>query len=294
MAIAKLFIHHLSCLYETVIPWQTFSGISWVFCGILSAPIAKNFQYRSFFPLLVCILSARFFGMSFNHLVDWKIDALNPRTSHRCLPRKALKPSSMALYSLFFLSVFLFSCSFFKPLEAILGAVLAVVILVYSFLKRVTPLSHFCLGLLYAMLPIVGSLWVDGSVSCTTFYIAVTAFCTVSGSDIVYALQDERFDKKISLKSIPVSYGFKRSVEIASMIHVIGIASMFFSFYFAHLHSFFYILWAIGSFYILSTWNRVLTGKIQDYGKIFKRLLFLFPAILVCAFAAEAVLCELL
>lgn len=176
-------------------------------------------------PLLVlvlgCMVFARSAAMAFNRYLDRKIDEANPRTISREIPAGKISPRS-ALAFVIVNSLLFIACSWFiNPLCFYLSPIALLVILGYSYTKRFTFLCHFVLGLGLALAPIGAYLAVVGRFDLIPLLYSTAVLLWVSGFDIIYALQDEEFDKSMSLYSIPVSLGKTGGLQLSSVLHAV-------------------------------------------------------------------------
>lgn len=169
------------------------------------------------------MVSFRTFGMTMNRLVDWKIDAQNPRTQTRALPDKKLIPSFVRAISLLSLAIFLGMTWVLGPLCFALSPIPIFLAWLYPYLKRFTWLSHLCLGMILGISPYGAWLasrlefsWIPGF-----FTVGVASW--VTGFDVLYALQDYEFDKANGLKSIPVRFGAQKALWIAGGLHAVAV-----------------------------------------------------------------------
>lgn len=249
---------HVLLFHETVQPWQTISGLAWLLAGVFCCKGEVHlFADWSIVALVVAVTSARFSGMCWNRLIDWKIDAKNPRTSRRAVPSGRMSQHELAIYALLTLGLFLGAC-FFLPVSAgWMGIGVAMALLFYSFTKRFTAGCHFILGMIHACLPLAGSIWQCGSVSFPVVLLSIAAFAAVSGTDILYALQDELFDRRLGLHSIPSRFGTGRALEIAATVHTIASLSITFALVLADLSLVSYGIWGGCMGYLLSVWRSV-------------------------------------
>ncbi len=171
--------------------------------------------------VVLCMLFARNAAMSFNRWADRDIDEVNPRTSQREIPARIIGQRSALAFCLSNALLFVVATWFINPLCFYLSPVALAVILGYSLTKRITSLSHFVLGLGLALAPTGAYLAVTGSFDWIPFLISLSVLCWVSGFDIIYALQDDEFDKNNHLRSIPVLLGRKRALVLSLGLHII-------------------------------------------------------------------------
>lgn len=171
--------------------------------------------------VLLCMLFARNAAMSFNRWADRDIDEVNPRTALREIPARKIKQQSALAFSLINAVLFVVATWFINSLCFYLSPVALVVILGYSLTKRFTALSHFVLGLGLALAPTGAYLAVTGSFDWIPAIISISVLCWVSGFDIIYALQDDDFDRENHLRSIPVWLGRKRALNLSLALHLV-------------------------------------------------------------------------
>ena len=171
-------------------------------------------------------VGARIVGMSMNRIFDRKLDALNPRTARRELPAGRMSVPAAVMVAVVGLAAYLVACWLLGPLVLKLSPIPAVVLVGYSLLKRFTLLCHFGIGLCLALAP--PSAWVAaaGNVQfgADILLLSLFTFCWMSGSDIIYALQDLESDRQTGVHSIPAALGGRRAQFVAAMVHVIALA----------------------------------------------------------------------
>lgn len=172
--------------------------------------------------VILCMVFARNAAMGFNRFLDRKFDKLNPRTALREIPAGILNPKSVLTFVVLNASLFLLATWFINPLCFYLSPVALFVILFYSYTKRFTALCHFVLSLGLAIAPVGAYLAVTGKFDWLPVFIGLIVFFWASGFDIIYALQDEGFDKENRLKSIPSYFGKKKALTISRIIHAIS------------------------------------------------------------------------
>lgn len=172
--------------------------------------------------VLLCMVFARNAAMGFNRFLDRKIDKLNPRTASREIPAGVLKPQTVLFFVIANSGLFMIATWFINSVCFYLSPVALFVILFYSFTKRFTPLCHFVLSLGLAIAPMGAYLAVAGKFDWLPFLLSMVVFFWVSGFDIIYALQDEDFDKDLKLKSVPALLGKKRALTVSKIIHLMA------------------------------------------------------------------------
>jgi 4-hydroxybenzoate polyprenyltransferase len=172
--------------------------------------------------VLLCMIFARSAAMAFNRYLDRNIDAQNPRTQIREIPSGIITPQNALLFTIISSLLFVVCCYFINTLCFYLSFVALAVVLGYSFTKRFTPLCHLVLGLGLSLAPIGAYIAVTNQFDVLPILFSCVVLFWVSGFDIVYALQDEEFDRANKLKSIPVLLGKKNALLLSRVFHVIA------------------------------------------------------------------------
>ncbi|HEY5770995.1 MAG TPA: UbiA-like polyprenyltransferase, partial [Chitinophagaceae bacterium] len=172
---------------------------------------------------------ARSAAMAFNRYLDRSFDAKNPRTAIREIPAGILKANNVLLFTIINCLLFI-ACTFFiNRICFFLSPVALLVVLGYSYTKRFTPLCHLILGLGLSLAPIGAYLAVTGHFDLLPILFSLTVLFWVSGFDIIYALQDEEFDKTNKLYSIPAWLGKAKALRVSELLHVFSAACVFFA-----------------------------------------------------------------
>lgn len=185
-------------------------------------------ELRVLFWVGLAFLGARSAAMALNNLIDREIDAKNPRTANRELP--AGKISLSEVWGLILVSYFFLFYSAYKlnPVCLLLTPVIPVTSIIYPYLKRSLPISHFVLGMNLGYAPVGGWLAVTGifnfpfgtpEIAMLLLLFAVTFW--VAGFDIIYSLQDLDFDIKNKLYSVPTVFGIKKALDVSFLSHVL-------------------------------------------------------------------------
>ena len=180
--------------------------------------------------ILLCMVTARTAAMAFNRLVDRTIDAANPRTAARHLPRGDVGAGEVLLLVVLSSAGFIASTIIFLPnwLPLVLSVPVLALLLGYSYAKRFTMLAHVWLGAALGFAPVAawialrGRTLLDDPVDilpAATLGLAVMAW--VAGFDIIYACQDAAFDAAHGLQSIPARLGVPRSLRLAKWFHLV-------------------------------------------------------------------------
>ncbi len=181
------------------------------------------FSFRLLILIILCMIFARNAAMGFNRLADRKIDSLNPRTDKRELPSGKIGPRSAALFVIINSVFFIVTSGFINRLTLILSPVALLVILGYSLAKRITYLCHFILGLGLSFAPIGAYISVTGTFNILPIIYSFIVLTWVSGFDIIYALQDDEFDRNHNLHSLPSATGRSKALTISVFVHFVTI-----------------------------------------------------------------------
>ena len=170
----------------------------------------------------LCMIFARSAAMAFNRYLDRAIDAKNPRTKIREIPKGIITPKNALLFTIVCCVLFVVCCWFINALCFYLSFVALAVVLGYSYTKRFTPLCHLVLGLGLSLAPIGAYIAVTGQFAMLPILFSVVVLFWVSGFDVMYALQDEAFDKANNLKSLPVLLGVKNALLLSRIFHFVA------------------------------------------------------------------------
>jgi 4-hydroxybenzoate polyprenyltransferase len=192
------------------------------------------FKYNAIVILLVilCMVFARSAAMAFNRYLDRNFDAKNPRTAIREIPAGVLKANKVLWFVIMNCLLFI-ACTFFIGYRDIffinwiclyLSPLALLVVLGYSYTKRFTPLCHLILGLGLSLAPIGAYLAVTGQFTLLPILFSFSVLFWVSGFDIIYALQDEEFDKQNKLYSIPAVLGKGKALTVSRILHLLSAA----------------------------------------------------------------------
>ncbi len=187
----------------------------------------SNFSLQKLALVILCMVMARSAAMAFNRYIDRSFDAKNPRTATREIPAGVISARS-ALSLVIFCCVAFVACTWYINLLCFyLSPVALVVVLGYSYTKRFTALCHLVLGLGLSLAPIGAYVAVTERFDLLPLLFSAIVFLWVSGFDIIYALQDDDFDKSQKLKSIPVYLGRKNALTLSKFLHALAALLVF-------------------------------------------------------------------
>jgi 4-hydroxybenzoate polyprenyltransferase len=211
---------------------------------------------RTVFYIVLAMVGGRSAAMGFNRLVDADIDAKNPRTRERAIPKGEVSKPVVAVF--IFLSVVLLELSAAKlnPLCLKLSPVLLFLLFSYSYTKRYTWASHILLGLCLGAAPLAAWIAVRGEFDARILIISFAVLFWVSGFDVLYALQDIEFDRKEGLHSIPRFLGVGRSLWVARGFHFVMAGLLLVGYYSFGLGWWFLAGWGICS--VVLVWEHAI------------------------------------
>jgi 4-hydroxybenzoate polyprenyltransferase len=181
----------------------------------------NRFSLRLLLLVVLCMIFARNAAMGFNRLADRKFDSLNPRTAGREIPSGKIGPKAAIVFVILNAILFILTTGFINRLTLFLSPVALLIILSYSLTKRITFLCHFILGLGLSLAPIGAYISVTGTFNFLPVIYSFIVLTWVGGFDIIYALQDDEFDKKYKLHSLPSSLGKKNALFVSVIVHFV-------------------------------------------------------------------------
>jgi 4-hydroxybenzoate polyprenyltransferase len=184
----------------------------------------NHFNWVKLGLMLLCMIFARNSAMAFNRYLDRDIDAINPRTQKRDIPAGRISATSALTFTIINCCLLVATTFFINRLCFYLSPVALLVVLGYSATKRFTALCHLVLGLGLSLAPIGAYLVVTGSFSLLPVFFSLAVLCWVSGFDIIYALQDEDFDRSQQLHSIPAYLGKVNALHLSTFLHILSAA----------------------------------------------------------------------
>ena len=185
-------------------------------------PFFSSHNMLLFLFVLGCMVTARSAAMAFNRYLDRHIDALNPRTAIREIPKGIIKPNQALFFTILSSILFVVFAALINKICFYLTPIALFVVLGYSYTKRFTPLCHLVLGIGLSLAPIGAFLAVTGVFNLLPLLFSFTVIFWVSGFDIIYALQDEDFDQSNKLYSIPAWLGKAKALRVSELLHLIA------------------------------------------------------------------------
>lgn len=180
-------------------------------------------KFSTLFWILICFLGARTGANAINRVIDAEIDARNPRTASRQVPKGEMKKKEIIIFTVICFLIMLFGAYKLNLICLILSPVALFLMIIYSYTKRFTFLCHLVLGVTCACAPVGAWLAITGEISWIPLVMGAANTLWVAGFDIIYGSQDYEFDKSNKLHSIPVQFGVKNALKIAMLFHVLTV-----------------------------------------------------------------------
>ena len=197
--------------------------------AFLGAVLAARGVPTAWLIIWICLalVGARSTAMAFNRIADRALDARNPRTEMRAIPAGVLSVGFVVAFTIVSASLFIFAAAMLNRLTLILSPVALVSVLLYSYTKRWTMLSHLVLGWCLAIAPTGAWIAVRGTLdSPEPLLLSLVVMLWTAGFDVLYACQDFEFDRREGLYSIPARFGVARSLWIARLLHAAAFSAL--------------------------------------------------------------------
>lgn len=212
--------------------------------GATLAAARGGVEPRQLLWIVAAMVGARNAALGFNRLADHGIDARNPRTAGRELPRGRVSRPGVWTLTLACAGLFVFAAFRLNPLCGALSPVALAVVFGYSYTKRFTWASHFVLGLALGLAPLGAWLAIRGAFSAEAWWLTGAVLLWVAGFDVIYACQDVEFDRREGLHSIPARFGAGRALTTARWLHAAALAALAGVEWSARLHPVYWVGWA--------------------------------------------------
>jgi 4-hydroxybenzoate polyprenyltransferase len=231
----QFFMRRLKITLEMIKIEHTLFALPFAFLGATLAarevrPQPASFWISKVLWITVAMIGARSAAMTFNRIADREIDAANPRTATRALPAGLLDLKFAVVFAIVSSALFLLAASQLNRLTLILSPIALGSVLLYSYTKRFTALSHLILGWCLAIAPSGAWIAIEGKLTVVPLLLSLSVMLWTAGFDILYACQDYDFDRAAGLYSIPRRFGISGALWIARAIHALmfGVLVVFF------------------------------------------------------------------
>ena len=216
-------IKKLKDIAELIVFKHSVFALPFIFVAMIVASKIENGSAWFGFKLLIlgtlCAVSARNFAMAFNRYQDEDIDKLNPRTASRPSVDGRIGKGNMQLFIVANALIFIICAYFVNSLAFWLSFPILAVLGGYSLFKRFSELAHLVLGLSLGLAPIAGVVAVSAAIPLWSVLLCLGVTFWVAGFDLLYSLQDIKFDQENKLFRIPAIYGHKATQFLSTIIN---------------------------------------------------------------------------
>src|SRR5580765_7528801 len=212
-------LHNIRTTLEMIKIEHTLFALPFAFLGAVLAARGVPSAWLIVW-ITVAMIGARSTAMAFNRIADKDYDARNPRTKIRAIPSGSLSLSFVWAFTLFSATIFFVAAAMLNRLTLLMSPVALASIILYSYTKRWTLLSHLILGWCLAIAPTGAWIAVRGALdSPIPWLLSLVVMLWTAGFDVLYACQDYDFDRREGLHSIPARCGIARSLWISRALH---------------------------------------------------------------------------
>jgi len=205
---------------------HTLFALPFAFLGAVLAANGFPSTHQAFW-IIVAMVGARSAAMAFNRIADRDYDGRNPRTATRVLPAGLLSVSFVVIFTFVSAAFFFLAAAMLNRLTLLLAPIALASVLLYSFTKRWTSLSHLVLGWCLAIAPTGAWVAVRGEIgSPVPLLLSLVVLLWTAGFDVLYACQDYEFDRREGLNSIPARVGIARALWLARFLHTAAFVAL--------------------------------------------------------------------
>ncbi|HMF00157.1 MAG TPA: UbiA-like polyprenyltransferase [Terriglobia bacterium] len=215
-------MHKLRITLEMIKFEHTLFALPFAFIGALLARKGIPTAWQAGW-IVAAMVGARSAAMAFNRIADFQYDKLNPRTSGRALPRGTLSMQFAVAFTIAMSALFVFSAWQLNWLCFYLSLPTLAILLLYSYTKRFTSLSHIVLGFAVGCAPLAAWLAIRGEFAWSPILLSAAVMFWVAGFDLIYALQDVDFDRKTKLFSLPSKFGIASALRVSMLFHALTV-----------------------------------------------------------------------
>lgn len=249
---------------------HTIFALPFAIIGFSLASVNLDFNLITFLQIILCMIFARSSAMAFNRYIDREIDLKNPRTaSEREIPSGKISPKNALLFVIINVVLFIATTYYINDFCFALSPVALLVILGYSYTKRFTSLCHLVLGVGLGLAPVGAYLAVANEFNWIPVVIGISVMFWVAGFDIIYALQDDDFDKENNLNSIPVLLGRKNALLLSRILHLFTSITLFIVGYFGSFEILYWIGFVIFSILLIYQHRIIKHNDLSKVGMAF-------------------------
>ena len=217
-----MILHKLRITLEMIKFEHTLFALPFAFIGALLARKGIPTAWQAAW-IIAAMVGGRSAAMTFNRIADFHYDKLNPRTSGRALPRGTLSMQFAVAFTIAMSALFVFSAWQLNWLCFYLSFPTLAILLLYSYTKRFTSLSHLVLGFAVGCAPLAAWLAIRGEFAWPPILLSAAVMFWVAGFDLIYALQDVDFDRKTKLFSLPSKFGIASALRVSMLFHALTV-----------------------------------------------------------------------
>lgn len=264
---------------ELILLEQTLFALPFAYLGLL---FAGGGTFMTWLWVTVALAAARTSGMAFNRIIDAPIDRINPRTKNRIVPRGDVKPVTVWAIALVSSLVLIGASYMLNKICFYLSFPAVIMLFTYSYFKRFSASSHFYLGLVEAAAPVGGYLAASGKFAFTPFLLGFVIMAWIAGLDIIYSLQDRKFDEREGLHSLPVKMGTKKALRISAICYICSFAAMGLSGLIGKMtYPYWIAISLVGLIFFYQQWQ-ARSGRIEkDIARPLRTNMFISPLLLI-------------
>jgi len=182
---------------------------------------AADLPWLKLLKIIICMVTARSFAMGINRYVDRHIDGLNQRTKLRALPSGIVNDTSYFVITCSFGVIFILTAFSLSNLAGFLSPLLLLVLSFYSFMKKISWVTHWYLGLCLGLAPIATEIALFNRISLSVGLVGLSVAAWTAGFDILYSLQDKEFDQSQGLHSAPARLGHQMAIWLSRWSFVV-------------------------------------------------------------------------
>ncbi len=205
-----------------MVKWEhTVFALPFAYAGMLAAP--APFSLSNLIWITVAMIGARAAGMTLNRIIDASIDARNPRTADRAIPKGLIGMREAWIFTFVSVGLLVLATLFLAPITRVLWPLVVLGFVVYPYTKRFTWLCHLALGIANGLAPAAAWVAVTNDVSWTPVLIWAAAALWVGGFDIIYALLDRDFDLENRVNSLPARFGVGSALVVSRLWHAVSV-----------------------------------------------------------------------
>ncbi|TWO27483.1 menaquinone biosynthesis prenyltransferase MqnP [Campylobacter insulaenigrae] len=226
-----LYKNKIKDILDLIVFKHSIFALPFLFVSMFVASVMLNnstwIGFKALFLGVICAVSARNFAMAVNRLMDEDIDRNNPRCANRPSVDGRIGKSSILLFIILNAIIFVLSSYFINKLAFALSLPVLFMLAIYSAFKRFSSLAHLVLGFCLGLAPIAGSVIILGKIEIYSVILCLGVTFWTAGFDLLYALQDMDYDKKVGLHSIPAKFGSEATLFLSAFCHVLAVLFWF-------------------------------------------------------------------